>query len=314
LLPAIFSITGVHRQFCEKYKEHKNLTEDPISLSCFRQFYYSKFPYLKKLGKRTDFCDVCCKLKTTIKDKKSSEENKTQAKISLEKHTILFTEARKAYSDHRRKTAQENGYYVLSMDYAENILLSNLLDEPGTFYFKTRRKVDIFGINNENTNEQLNFIIDECFKIKKGPDSVISMLDHYIETYIPTGSSLILYADNCCGQNKNQFLIGYLSYLVKIKKKLKHVELYFMIVGHTKFSPDSHFGLIKQRLKISVCESILDVIGENGIIRKSSKNNFCIAYKDPFLETVNFNWRDWKNSQEYVIDTLLESIQKVQIF
>jgi len=69
---------------------------------------------------------------------------------------------------------------------------------------------------------------------------------------------------------------------------LKHVELYFMIVGHTKFSPNSHFGLIKQRLKISVCESILGVIGENGIIRKSSKNNFCIAYKDPFLETVNF--------------------------
>ena len=31
-------------------------------------------------------------------------------------------------------------------------------------------------------------------------------------------SHLTLYCDNCAGQNKNQTMKGYLSYLVKIKK------------------------------------------------------------------------------------------------
>jgi len=38
-------------------------------------------------------------------------------------------------------------------------------------------------------------------------------------------------------------LIGYLSYLVKVKKMFACIELYFLIVGHTKFGPDSQFGV-----------------------------------------------------------------------
>ena len=59
---------------------------------------------------------------------------------------------------------------------------------------------------------------------------------------------LILYADNCPGQNKNQTMVAYLSYLVKIIKRFPCVELYFLISGHTKFSPDRNFGPIKQEL------------------------------------------------------------------
>ena len=74
------------------------------------------------------------------------------------------------------------------------------------------------------------------------------MLYHFLINIIEKNSSLVIYADNCAGQNKNKFLIGFLIYLVKIKKIFPRIELNFLISGHTKFSPDSHFGTIKALL------------------------------------------------------------------
>jgi len=143
-------------------------------------------------------------------------------------------------------------YTILSFDFAENILLPNKVNEPGIFYFKMRRKIELFGINNEKTNVQHNFLIDECFKISKSPDTVISMLHHYLTQYISSegqGSYLRFFADNCPGQNKNQTMIGYLCWLVKVLKLPAEIELYFLISGHTKFGPDQHFGRTKQTIK-----------------------------------------------------------------
>jgi len=83
--------------------------------------------------------------------------------------------------------------------------------------------------------------------------------------------------------------------VTKVLKRFIEIELYFMVVGHTKFSPDSHFGTIKCLLHKSKVQSVLDLLDEeNGLIRKSAKNNFVIAYKDPFTLKQNWEWRDWK--------------------
>jgi len=268
--------------------------KDPLCWKSFQTYYKARFPYLKKLTKRTDFCDLCCRLKQTLNDKKTLPENKLIAQNELENHTIEYSEARKAYSDHRKITAKENGWVVLSLDYAENITLPHLIDQPASFFFKTLKKVDLFGIADENNNSQLNFLIDEGFRIKKGPNSVISMLDYYLRTLIKKGSSLILYCDNCGGQNKNQYLIGYLAYMVKVEKYLNGAELYFMIVGHTKFGPDGNFGTLKRKLRDENVYSITDLIGETGIVQASAKNNFDITYKDPFTGEKKFEWKNWK--------------------
>lgn len=141
---------------------------------------------------------------------------------------------------------------------------------------------------------QLNFLIDECYRIKKDANSIISMLNYYIEKYVKPGISIILYMDNCPGQNKNRYLIGYLCYLTKVLKRHQEIQVYFMVVGHTKFSPDSHFGSIKKKIKSSECQSVLDLTGDLGLIRQSAINNIDITYKDPTTKQVNFEWKNWK--------------------
>ena len=54
--------------------------------------------------------------------------------------------------------------------------------------------------------------------------------------------------------------------MVKTVKYLSNIEMYFLIAGHTKFSPDAHFGKIKNYMRNKNIESILDLINEQGII------------------------------------------------
>jgi len=52
-------------------------------------------------------------------------------------------------------------------------------------------------------------------------------------------------------QNKNQDVLVYLSYLVKIQKRHPQIDFYFLVAGHTKFGPDGNFGTIKSKIKQS---------------------------------------------------------------
>ena len=54
-----------------------------------------------------------------------------------------------------------------------------------------------------------------------------------------------LHADNCVGQNKNNTMLHYLMWRVLVGLH-KRIVFSFLVVGHTKFSPDWCFVLLKQ--------------------------------------------------------------------
>ena len=103
---------------------------------------------------------------------------------------------------------------------------------------------------------------------------------------------LIMYADNSPAQNKNNAIISFFTWLVKINKRYPSITINYMVSGHTKFSPDGHFGRIKAHLRNNNCFSILDLIGEEGVIKTSSSSNIDIPDKDPHTGTHNFKWMD----------------------
>jgi len=71
------------------------------------------------------------------------------------------------------------------------------------------------------------------------------MLHFYFENYGLGESEAVLNADNCVGQNKNHII-----YLLKCWRVLsglhKKIRLHFLVVGHTKFSPDYGAGVFKK--------------------------------------------------------------------
>ena len=71
---------------------------------------------------------------------------------------------------------------------------------------------------------------------------------------------LHLQLDNCGGENKNQFVLGYLSYLVQAGI-FHEILLSFLIVGHTHEDIDQHFSVISRKLRLKNAVSLSEWIG-----------------------------------------------------
>ena len=98
----------------------------------------------------------------------------------------------------------------------------------------------MFGVCNDCTNVQVNYLINEEEYPGKGADCVISLVHHYLENYGSGAYDVLLQGDNCVGQNRNNCTMQYPVWRTKTKRDLS-VELSFMLTGHTKFYPDLFF-------------------------------------------------------------------------
>ena len=156
-------------------------------------------------------------------------------------------------------------------------------------YFLTPRKCGLFGIYCEAiprqvsknymvgirlhtilTSIQINYLIDEASATGKGANTVISLLHHFFSMHTFGESSVHLHADNCSGQNKNRCVIAYLMWRV-LTGHHKQITLSFLIVGHTKFSPDTCFGLIKRlyrRTYVGCLDDISKVVSNSSVVNK----------------------------------------------
>ena len=177
-----------------------------------------------------------------------------------------------------------------SFDYAQQVHFPNNPQQPGPAYFLTARKCQLFGVTCEPTGVQINYLIDESETIGKGANATISLLHHFLEVHGLKEASLLLHADNCVGQNKNNALIHYLMWLVATGRYLS-VQLSFMLAGHTKLAPDCYFGLIKK----AYCRTRVDTI--SSIQRVVENSSTCGANKAQLIRgtdgNVHVHYYDW---------------------
>ena len=124
-------------------------------------------------------------------------------------------------------------------------------------YFKTPCKCHLFGVVAEGLPMQVNYLADEG-SYGKGANVVISYIHHFLETYGIGEQHLLLNADNCSGQNKNNLTLQYLSWRVSSELHTS-VALSFLLVGHTKFAPDWCFRLVKRKYRHTHVSSLQEI-------------------------------------------------------
>lgn len=144
--------------------------------------------------------------------------------------------------------------------------------QPGPIFFKTPRKCAVFGVVTEGLPQMVVFLLDEATVVGKGANCVISLLDYFFDNYGLKETHLHLHADNCSGQNKNNAVIQYLLWRV-VTGKHQSITLSFMLAGHTKFAPDSMFGLFKRKYRNSKVDCLADI--EN-VVRQASPSGVLI--------------------------------------
>ena len=104
---------------------------------------------------------------------------------------------------------------------------------------------------------QVNYLIDEASDVGKGASTTISYVHHHFQNHGLGETRVHLHADNCSGQNKNNFFLWYLAWRT-ILQLHDSIRYSFLIAGHTKFGPDRCFGIIKRSYKVSYVSSLYE--------------------------------------------------------
>ena len=264
---------------------------------------------------RSDLCDKCDQMLVTLRHSLSDEQRKTindkynqhliKAKAFRDAYNANIEEAEKEWGSKGQKERDQilghlesralmapftshahlDMQMQYSFDYCQQVSLPYSSQQRGTFYFRTPRKVQVFGVCCEPLCRQVFFLIDEAEQAGKGAVVVVSLVHAFFHLHGLGERRVTLQADNCVGQNKNTTMMWYLAWRV-ITGQHNAIQLNFMLPGHTKFRPDSYFGLFKKYYRRQDHVDDMDDLAD--CVRHCGQNVTCV----PQLYQ-NWQYYDW---------------------
>ena len=299
--------------YCEYERACASSNKSPVGYRSFRNIWRRCLPWIRFMTPRTDVCYRCELHRLEVKNAHSENEKAEclkrfsdhleAAKLERDFYRKATTTANKELEEYkgnissRRAGACSRNLYAshYTFDFAQSVSIPYHARQPGPVYFKTARKVHLFGVCNEGIPQQVNYLVDESHtigqngKMAHGPNSVISMLHHYFAKHGLGEKSCVLHADNCAGQNKNRSVIAYLAWRCMTGLH-EDIQLCFMVVGHTRCLVDGCFGLIKQKYRRSDCDTLVQL---ESVVEDSASVNCAQLYQVPGSSRPAFQWYDW---------------------
>ena len=256
----------------------KTSNEKAVSYRKFLQLWDEFYPDVVVAKPMTDLCLTCQQSTTKLQEAAHlSDEEKSECVRAHQEHLNTAQTERELYRNscndcekilqtldtetllncETRGPCSLNATIHYSFDFAQQVHVPSNPLQPGLIYFKTPRKCGIFGVMCEGIPRQVNFLIDEAVSAGKGANATISYVHYYLEHYGLGEQHAHLHADNCAGQNKNNFFLWYLAYRILLELH-RSITYSFLIAGHTKFGPDRCFGLIKKVYKVTYISSLYE--------------------------------------------------------
>ena len=298
LLPSDTTKASVYRNYIASSEVLQEESGEFVRTFGYREFcrlWSEVVPYIRVMPPAEDICHICQEKATRILQSANfTEEEKSQNYIKAQEHL----ECAKGQRHYYRKQVEESvknledhslASLSYSFDHAQQVHYPSNPQQPGPIYFKTPRKCGIFGVCDEGKSSQVNYLIDEAQSYGKGANSIVSMVHHFLQNFTHGERNILLHADNCVGQNKNNTMIGYLAWRVSTGL-IESCELSFMIPGHTKFSPDRFFGMIKRKYRRTKLDS-LSQIAE--VVNNSTSGHRNTAYIIGHDTTSPFSYYNW---------------------
>ena len=288
-IPAFYSISLLYRLFLsEYYEKHSTIGEEkeiPLSLSSFRNIFFSDpCKHIRIRSPRSDVCDECALYRAFYRRQTDKEAEITseieEERVSLwQQHIQLSKEARFLYQEDLKRAKQtfeqvnrdgsslDNYVAHYTFDFMQNLAIPQFSDMTKAMYYLSLRNICLFSIRDDGADQQDNYLYDEGDG-GKGANYVASLLFYFLTHRPENYATLVLHlhADNCSGQNKNNIVMQFFVFLVAIGL-LEHVELKFMIKGHTHCSVDGGHGIIKKEWRR---RNVFTIQQAAEVVRKSS--------------------------------------------
>ncbi|GES74104.1 hypothetical protein GLOIN_2v1777628 [Rhizophagus clarus] len=270
-LPASESYSSLYRLYTSTIED---LDQKIIHLTTFWRIWNKYIPEIKFLSPRSDLCFKCKEYQFKLQREQNSEiqvaewnnhflwaQKEREYYRNCIQASKIFLKQQPNFPEYLRPNNPNSFNFEnhISWDYAEQVKIPFSSQQEGSIYFKSPYNIQVFGICEDAFPIQRNYLIKEEESIGKGANAVISLVHNYFTLYGMGETELVIHADNCTGQNKNNAMIMYLAWRVACGLHTK-ITYSFMVAGHTKFSPDGFFGLFKLKLRKSDVDNLDDLV------------------------------------------------------
>lgn len=264
---------------------HERGVNELCGYSTFLQKIKETCPNFLILDSMKDVCDVCCRSRLALNGSSRLNYNAFQKKVSqeLQEHVKEMRNRRIVYffdrtmGIHGQSSSEKKeevwktlckryekdqllvakwiavgaSHYVkvFTFDFKQCLSIPYDPIQPAHYFYHSKRSCHVFGVVEEHHATPYHiFLYDECDGGKTA-DEIITILSSVIQgSSVGSNDHLILYADNCSGQNKNRYLVAFMVALL-LKKVCASVRMKFLVVGHTHNNCDRAFGYCEKRFR-----------------------------------------------------------------
>ncbi|XP_071053921.1 uncharacterized protein [Onthophagus taurus] len=221
------SISALYHDYYLEWCEDKGL--HAVKESYYRNVFCNEVNIGFKLPK-TDTCKTCDFLNIQIKHALSKGELADTFKTELELHHYRAEELQTSLKEEIEKAKNTRDTLVLSFDLQQALPVPNLTVGPA-FYL---RKAWTYNLGIHDCIEDRGYMYMWPENVaKRGSDEIASILyKHFKKNCNDQYTKLIVYSDNCAGQNKNWTIVCLWQQLIR-ENFFKSIEDRFLVVGHT---------------------------------------------------------------------------------
>lgn len=287
------NIHRLFKAFLEMYPDSK------VTYKFYRSVFIKDFPNLCFHRPRVDTCSTCDLLDCQIK---ANIESSQSAKIELELHHRKADRAREILKQDTIESQEpESTKCCLSMD-LQQVMFVPSLTHSDMFYLSQLSCYNL-GVHIGDTNEAYMCMWHEGVA-SRGANEIASCLLHIVNRGLINKKHLVLWCDNCGGQNKNRILLFTLIFLVA-NGIFQTIEQKFLVSGHSFMPCDRDFALIEKRKKVSQAFVPLDL---HSIVKSA-------RYTPPFniIDMTTCGFWDLKRAADEHINTAKLNISKASL-
>lgn len=235
------TISSLYHDYYKAWCNDQNIT--PASQDKYRRIFCSEFNIGFKLP-RSDTCKICDSLHVQLQNSKENVDVCKQLQTELELHQRRAEAMQKSLKDEVELAASRDTY-IISFDLQQALPVPNLTTGPA-FYLR-KAWVYNLGIHDCVNNKGFMYMWSENIG-KRGSDEIASILYKHFKAWGPFPKNLIVYTDNCGGQNKNWVIVSLWKQLIA-ENMFDTIEHRFLVVGHTHLPSDRDFAIIEKHKK-----------------------------------------------------------------
>lgn len=222
--------------------------QSTVTYKYYSMVFKKDFPNLRFGRPRSDTCSKCDLYQNKIKSISLSDPERKQVTQKLELHHRKAENARVTMNtDIAKSQTIDSDDNTISID-LEQVLFIPTLTHSDMFY---SRQLSCFnlGIHLSDTDDAFMCLWDESLTGRGGNEIASGLLKVILHSNFPKRKNLVMWSDNCIGQNKNKIILMLMIYLVS-KGIYEKVEQKFLISGHSYLTCDRDFAQIEKRKRV----------------------------------------------------------------